>query len=1331
MANGGKVIVKIDGDTKNFKGKFNKLKGYAGKAAKGIGIAFGAASAAITAGLGAAIKVGADFEAQMSTVGAISGASADNMELLGAKAKEMGIKTKFSATEAGQAMEYMAMAGWKTEDMLNGVEGIMNLAAASGEDLAAVSDIVTDAMTAFGLAADQSGRFADVLAAASSNSNTNVGLMGETFKYVAPVAGAMKFSIEDTAVAIGLMANAGIKGSQAGTALRATLSRLAKPPKEAAEAMEALHLSVTNSDGSFKSFGQIISEIRDKFGQLNDSQKTMYASMLGGQEAMSGLLAIVNASDSDFNKLTEAINASAGSAEKMANIKLDNLQGQITLLKSSLEGLGVAVYESNNTALTGAVELVKEYVNQLTDAFNNGGFTGLIDETGKIFADIATKAAEQTPRIIKSAENLLNSFFAALKKNGNKIGDAAAEIVTNLAAAIVKQVPKILNAGVSILSGFVDGLNRKLPALMAFAKSAATAFAFLKIGTAVATAQKALNAYTKTLTAAKITQAAFSSDAIYKKVLNGKLAYSALEKSAKSMALAQAAVNGQITLGQTLVGVLTGKITLATLATALWTKAQEALNFVKSLDPTYLLITATAALCVGIYAACKAYDSYIEKNNALVIETREIAEASQETKDKVSELSNTLQDLSNNASASIESAEAEAYANKALADELYNLAGQAELTNTEKERMKDIVDQLNSSVDNLNLKFDEEKGTLNLTRDAVEELITKKLELAKANAVSEMYTDILKNQYKAQQDAVGAAQKLADAQDKLAELDKKAAENPSYKLTKEYKKSYDNLTDAVGNYKDAITKSHQAVDNSFNDMKNLATVTGVQLPASFDELKDKTDGFFAGMADSLGIADKDAIDHGNWFVQGYVGAILSKENMTAAYNAGFAQGQEAARGLADGQKSHSPSKETQKLGRYFGEGYILGINDTAPEVEKTASNMAKTAVGTVKNVLSKSDLSAQITGIVKDTRTEVQKVIDENNKELLDSEKKYNDESLRIQKKNSKSKYEQLVLDAKAEYEQALKKAETGKQIADARAEYEKKLQKATNKATKEEQERADEDYLDGLKKAADAERKLFDALQKDIETRKNSIMSTFNELVESAIDSIDEVAKAQETFAKKLKDWGNLYTTDTYEIGGVKYSVARLADLDKQNEQLQDYAETLLKVKERGDIPAEFFTELRDLSVEDGLAFAKGLLAVSDEEFTEYIDSWKRKQESADVISNFLYADEAQKANEEISKKFDEFNSDIEQKGKDNAAAWGEGFFEKIRELMPEIRSRIEESLNSIAPYSGFIPSMAGGNVTNVSNTFNVSGSTKQTNTDLLAGFKNWQKLQRARGSY
>ena len=187
----------------------------------------------------------------------------------------MGAKTKFSASEAADAMNYMAMAGWKSGDMISGIDGIMDLAAASGEDLATTSDIVTDALTAFGLSADKSAHFADIMASASSNANTNVSMMGETFKYAAPVAGALGYSAEDTAIAIGMMANAGIKGSQAGTAIRSGLTRLVKPTKQVFEAMQKYGISITDSNGRMYSMREMIYQLRDKLGGLSEAERAL------------------------------------------------------------------------------------------------------------------------------------------------------------------------------------------------------------------------------------------------------------------------------------------------------------------------------------------------------------------------------------------------------------------------------------------------------------------------------------------------------------------------------------------------------------------------------------------------------------------------------------------------------------------------------------------------------------------------------------------------------------------------------------------------------------------------------------------------------------------------------------------------------------------------------------------------------------------------------------------------------------------------------------------------------------------------------------------------
>lgn len=319
-------------------------------------------------GIGTAIvKASGDFEAGMSKVQAISGASGEDLDKLKEKAKEMGATTKFSATESAEAMEYMAMAGWKTSDMVDGISGIMNLAAASGEELATTSDIVTDALTAFGLTAKDSGHFADILAAASSNANTNVSMMGETFKYCAPIAGALGYSAEDTAVAIGLMGNAGIRSSQAGTSLRKIMSELQGTFEISGKSLGNYVVETTNADGTMRSFSDIIGDCREAFGQLSESEKASAAETLVGKEAMSGFLAIMNAAPQDVEKLTNAIEGCDGVAESMANTMNDNLQGQITLLKSALEGVAIQLGKT----LVPILKNVVEHISGMVDWFAN------------------------------------------------------------------------------------------------------------------------------------------------------------------------------------------------------------------------------------------------------------------------------------------------------------------------------------------------------------------------------------------------------------------------------------------------------------------------------------------------------------------------------------------------------------------------------------------------------------------------------------------------------------------------------------------------------------------------------------------------------------------------------------------------------------------------------------------------------------------------------------------------------------------------------------------------------------------------------------------------
>ena len=368
----------------------------------------GVLSVAAAGAFGAfAIKSGMDFEAQMSKVQAISGANAEEMQLLTDKAKEMGAKTKFSVTESAQALEYMAMAGWKTDQMVSGLPGIMNLAAASGEDLASVSDIVTDALTGFGLKASDSAHFADVLAKASSSSNTNVALMGETFKYAAPVAGALKYSIEDTAVAIGLMANAGIKGEQAGTSLRGVLTNLASPSDKVSGYLDALGISLADSAGNAKPLSELMVELRKGFSGLTDAQKAEYAAGIAGKNALSGFLAIVNASDADFNNLTQAIANSDGTAQQMADTMNNNLSGQLTLLKSAAEGVGITFYDSIKGKATDAV---KGLTDKLSQWQTDGTIDAIAAKVGDAFSIIMDKGSQAVSWVMQNKDGIISAI---------------------------------------------------------------------------------------------------------------------------------------------------------------------------------------------------------------------------------------------------------------------------------------------------------------------------------------------------------------------------------------------------------------------------------------------------------------------------------------------------------------------------------------------------------------------------------------------------------------------------------------------------------------------------------------------------------------------------------------------------------------------------------------------------------------------------------------------------------------------------------------------------------------------------------------------------------
>ncbi len=438
-----RTVAAVNKDFASLDKGFDAIMGAGSKAFHAAAAAATVAATAIGAATAAAVKVGMEFEKQMSAVQAISGASAGELSQLTDKARELGQTSVFSAEEVGKAMEYMGMAGWKTEQMLAGIEGVLNLAAASGEDLAVVSDIVTDDLTAFHMEAEETARMVDVMAQAAMNSNTNVEMMGETFKYAGTVAGAMGYQIEDIAIATGLMASSGIKASNAGTALRNIITRIAKPTKESAEAMEALGLALERDDGSMYSFLEIMQQMRSGMAGMTEVQKAYYAAELGGQRGMPGLLAIANSTDRQFEELTEAIYNSEGAAQDMAGIRLDNLAGDVQIFKDSLADAGIELSRELNGPLRGLVQMG----------------TGLV-----------SRAAEQIPKAV----NKISAEFPALQRKFKKFAQPVFSGIMGAGKWVVKHGRGIISV--------ISGIGAALAAYKAASTIVHTVNAIMSLG---------------------------------------------------------------------------------------------------------------------------------------------------------------------------------------------------------------------------------------------------------------------------------------------------------------------------------------------------------------------------------------------------------------------------------------------------------------------------------------------------------------------------------------------------------------------------------------------------------------------------------------------------------------------------------------------------------------------------------------------------------------------------------------------------------------------------------------------------------------------------------
>ena len=659
----GKVVIETDLDSSGIEKGLSNLETITVKGLKAAAAAITGTATALGGVAAAAVKTGADFESQMSRVKAISGATGEEFEKLKAQAIELGAETSFSALQAAEGMENLAAAGFTTTETMEAMPGLLDLAAASGEDLASSSDIAASALRGFGMEASEAGHVADVLAENANRTNSSVAETGEAMKYVAPLARAAGLSFEETAAAIGIMANAGIQGSQAGTTLRGAISRLSKPTDDMQNAMDDLGVSFYDANGKMKSLSEQVGMLKDAMSGMTDEQKNSYLVTLYGQEALSGMLALINEGSDSLSALTEAYEVCDGSAKKAAETMQDNLSGAVEQLKGSAESLGIVFYEKVSGGLKEAAQSATESVNNITDALTDGGIKSAVNAAGNEFAGLAVSAASHAPEMIDAAVSFIETFASGIVNNKGKLLVAAGGIADALAGGLAELLPNSLrkpaedaidalseslesgglkkagktavntlgnvidvvgelaDAALPLLTKALDFAGDHLDLLAASAATAFAAFKGYKVLTSVNKAAKTLTATAKMLSAAE-----------------------------KANALQVLAASGALTAKEMVVGVCTGKIKLATAAQAAW-------NAVMNANPIGLLVTAIGALVAGIGAYAFTQKSAASATGELTEKQKENIEASKEAIKNIEEEAAARQKTINASTVEIDQAE--------------------------------------------------------------------------------------------------------------------------------------------------------------------------------------------------------------------------------------------------------------------------------------------------------------------------------------------------------------------------------------------------------------------------------------------------------------------------------------------------------------------------------------------------------------------------------------------------------------------------------------------------------------------------------------------------
>lgn len=812
----GKVVIETDLDSSGIEKGLSKIGGLA---VKGLSVATGAITGTATALGGvsiAAIKAGLDFESQMSRVQAISGATGSEFNKLKEQAIQLGADTAFSSSQAAEGMENLAAAGFTTSEIMDAMPGLLDLAAASGEDLASSSDIAASTLRGFGLEAADAAHVADVLAANANKTNSSVADTGEAMKYVAPLARAAGLSMEETAAAIGIMANAGIQGFQAGTTLRGAISRLSKPTKQMSECMADLGISFYDSEGNMKSLAEQTRMMEEATAGMTDEQRNNVLVTLYGQEALSGMLALMNEGDGALLELTHAYETCDGSAKAAAETMQDNLAGALDQLGGSAETLGIVFYESVSESLKETAKSATDSINNITEAFRNGGLDDAIEAAGDEFANLAVEAASHAPDMADTAVDFIESFVDGIGKNKKKLVGAAVDMAKTLGGGLADLLPDELgepveeaidsiteslesggleDAGETVVKTF-DNVIKVVGELADVALpplTKAVDFAGEHLELIAASATTAFAAFKGYKVVTEANDALSKGASVWKTASAAVDAYNVVQMACTAQGVIS---NATLTTGQAVVGLLTGKISLATAAQTAW-------NAVMNANPIGLLVTAIGALVAGLGVYKLATDESKESQYALTDAQKKAIEKTHEEYEAYKELDNARKEAMGNV-------EAEYGYLSQLNDELMGLVdSNGQVKAGYEDRANFIVNQLAQAFD---LEEDEVWdiiGANSTLADSIDELIEKKKAEAMLNANQEAYEEAIRKQNEALMDYTNSLSEYESAQKKYNE-----AKEAAKKVEEDYQLILKNSPEAASGYlmanQDILTAAEDA-----------------------------------------------------------------------------------------------------------------------------------------------------------------------------------------------------------------------------------------------------------------------------------------------------------------------------------------------------------------------------------------------------------------------------------------------------------------------------------------------------------------------------------------